>query len=612
MCGIIGYLGNDNCFNYLLDGLKQLQNRGYDSAGIASIDETNNSFVIDKFISDEHSAIHYLENKNKNHEKNHIGIGHTRWATHGPKTKINSHPHCDYYNVLTIVHNGIIENYSKLKQWLVEKDYKFKSETDTEVIANLISYYYLKENLTMVQAIEKASSYMEGTWGLVILNKNECNKIYFTRHGSPLLVGLSDNFCLLTSERSGFCNVVKNYIALNDNNICYCENNNNKINFICNEKYKIIKNNSQDIQKSPEPYPHWTLKEIEEQIDSSHRAIGMGGRLLSNDKIQFGGLIEYKDYLKTIQNLILLGCGTSLNACILAKFYFKDLADFNTIITMDGADFNDSDIPKFGKSIVFLLSQSGETKDLHRCIEICDNNNVQTLGIVNVVDSLIARESCSGIYLNAGREVGVASTKSFTSQIIILSMIAMWFSQEKHIKNQKRKLSIDCLRRLSIDIKDTLEICRHQAKSWANMLKNKSSIFLLGKGKSEAIAKEGALKIKEISYIHAEGFSASSLKHGPFGILEKDFPVILIDPNDEHHQKMNNVYEEIKSRGAKIFTITDDSSIKRQNTIYIPRNTNYCHLLAVIPLQFLSYYLSLEKHINPDYPRNLAKVVTVE
>lgn len=318
-----------------------------------------------------------------------------------------------------------------------------------------------------------------------------------------------------------------------------------------------------------------------------------------------------KDKLIEVDNLILLGCGTSYFAGLTSINYFKDLCNFNTVQIFDGADFNENDIPRNGKSALILLSQSGETKDLHRCIEIGRKNDLIIIGVVNVVDSLIARESDCGCYLNAGREVAVASTKSFTSQVILLSMIAIWFSQINNINENKRIRYIQDLRRLELDIKNTLNNAENY-KQYLKFIENKKSIFILGKGNIRAIAREGSLKIKEVSYIHAEGYSGSSLKHGPFGLLEKGFPVILLDTNDNHYNKMSNVYEEIKSRYAEIITISNNNSLDRENTIIIPYNKTYSNILTIIPLQILSYELSLLKGINPDFPRNLAKVVTVE
>ena len=605
MCGIIAGI-YENVYDILLMGLIQLQNRGYDSAGICTL--VNNKFeMIKKASTDTESSINYLTNNNL---KGNIGIGHTRWATHGAKTDINSHPHISNCEKFTLVHNGIIENYKELQEFLEKNEYTMKSQTDTEIIVNLLSYYY-KITQNIESSIEKTIEKLEGTWGLVIMCVDEPNTLYVTRNGSPILIGNDNKNVIVTSEQSGFCNKMDNYIALNNHDICVI-NYNNELNITTNDTYilnKVLANNN---KLTPEPYDHWMLKEIYDQEVASLRAIKLGSRLLENNKVRLGGLQEKVKELENIDNLILLGCGTSYNAGNFAIHYFKDLCKFNSVQIIDGADFNILDVPKKGRTCLILLSQSGETKDLHRCINIAKEYELYTLGVVNVVDSLIAREVNCGSYLHAGREVAVASTKSFTSQVIVLVMIAVWFSQTyyPHENIEKRRIIIEDLRNLNKDIKTVLET-RNKVKELVSMFDNKNSCFILGKGRGESVAKEGSLKIKEISYIHAEGYSTSSLKHGPFALLEPEFPVILLCPNDIHYSKSMNAYEEIKSRHASIIKITNNEE-ENKYTIKIPNNTTFLHLLMIIPLQFLSYELALVRNLNPDMPRNLAKVVTVE
>jgi glutamine---fructose-6-phosphate transaminase (isomerizing) len=611
MCGIIAYIGNKNVFNNLFNGLKQLQNRGYDSAGICL--SNGSEYINKKFAShDNINALDKLDYSFKSVDMSmNVGIGHTRWATHGPKTDINSHPHYDMYNKIVLVHNGIIENYLKLKQFLLKEGYVFKSQTDTEIIVNLISYNYLK-NRNLSESIKITTSMLEGTYALCILCKDYPDTIFSVRHGSPLLIGLNENEAFLSSEQSGFCGNVNSYICLENNDICVLKLKEDKITMDTQVIYKNHKINKMNEKFTPDPYKHWTLKEIYDQVESSKRAISFGGRLLDNNKVKLGGLNDNIEILKGIDNIIFLGCGTSYHAGLLGVNYFKDLCTFNTVQVFDGAEFTERDIPKIGNTCLVLLSQSGETKDLHRCIKIGKDGDHFLIGVINVVDSMIAREVNCGCYLNAGREVGVASTKAFTSQCIILSMMAIWFSQQKNINNNKRLQYIKDLRRLYLDIDKTINNSKKQCRNVLKLFNNRQSIFLLGKGKCEAIAKEGALKIKEISYIHSEGYSGSSLKHGPFGLLDKGFPIILIDPLNNHNAKMANVYEEVKSRYAEVITITNNKEIERDNIIYIESNNTYSDLLSIIPLQLLAYQLSISKGINPDFPRNLAKVVTVE
>ena len=611
MCGIIALLSlNDNqTKKILINGLKQLQNRGYDSAGVCTIGTTN--FSLSKFAStNELDSIKNLEINMNKLENSNIGIAHTRWATHGAKTDENSHPHISYNNKIAIVHNGIIENYYNLKLGLEKEGIIFKSQTDTEVISNLIAFNYEKSG-DMIQSLKKSIKLMAGTWGLAILNLDEPNKLYCVRHGSPILVSQTLDMVIISSEQSGFCGKTNNYFILDSNDICEIVSQNGKININTNKKYELIDTLNINFELTPFPYKHWTKKEIFEQFDSSLRAISLGGRLLDDEKVRLGGLEDHKEILKRINNIIFLGCGTSYYAAMYGVNYFKDLCDFNTMHVIDGAEFLESDIPKYGNTALVLLSQSGETKDLHRCIKIGKDNDLLLIGVINVVDSMIARECDCGCYLNAGREVGVASTKSFTNQIIILSMMAVWFSQIHYKNTNKRRDFISSLRNLPYDIKNTIEISEQNKDLFLNIL-NKPNLFILGKGKSEAIAKEGALKIKEITYIHAEGYSGSALKHGPFSLLDENMPVILVSPNNEYYSKMKNVYEEIKSRNSPILFITDDKDCNLKNSVIIPKNKIFSDLLCIIPLQIAAYYLSLEKGLNPDMPRNLAKCVTVE
>lgn len=614
MCGIIGILAKKDIIvlEYLLNGLKQLQNRGYDSAGISITSENN-------IITKKYASTNDLNSLKKLDEEfcdikniSNLGMGHTRWATHGAKTDTNSHPHISYDNNVILVHNGVIENYIQLKNELISKGITFKSQTDTEVIVNLIAFYY--KTMKFDQAILKTLERLQGTWGLVIICADNLNKLYCVRKGSPLLVSENDDYVMISSEQSGFNGLVSNYFILDGNDLCEIELTDNKISVKTNKNYITKDTILENFDLSPDPYPHWTLKEINEQYEASLRALTFGGRLLDDNRVKLGGLEGHTEILKRIDNIIFLACGTSYHASMIGVNYFKELCKFNTVMLYDGAEFNKNDIPKIGNTALIFLSQSGETKDLHRCIEIGRANDLFTIGIVNVVDSMIAREVMCGVYLNAGREVGVASTKCFTNQVIVLALMAVWFSQIHNINFNKRKEFIKGLRNLPNDIKNTVENCFTSIPKFVEIL-NTENLFVLGKSNCEAIAKEGALKIKEISYIHAEGYSGSALKHGPFALLSEKFPVILVATDNIYFSKMLNVYEEIKSRKAPILFITDkkNNEINHiENIVNIENNCMFSDLLAVIPLQIISYYLSIGKNLNPDFPRNLAKSVVVE
>jgi glucosamine--fructose-6-phosphate aminotransferase (isomerizing) len=619
MCGIFGIVlnnnnNNENIYKLIIDGLAQLQNRGYDSSGFSVI--KNNLIEINKYAStNEENALQKLEKLNLQQDAPiKIGIGHNRWATHGVKNDANAHPHLSNDKNFVLVHNGIIENYYELKQLLIEKGYIFYSQTDTEVIVNLIQYNYsLLKNV--FESIKKTIIELRGTYGLLIQCTYEENKLFCVRNGSPLLIGQNEDRIIIASEQSGFCNMVSNYITLNNDDLCVVEIDDNRL--LVNTTNTYIKKliTLLDSELTPHPYEHWTIKEIYDQPNVVLNTINKGGRIKNDCEVKLGGLEKHVNSLKGVKNLILLGCGTSYFAGLYGMYFFKKICNFNSVQVFDGAEFNEYDIPKIGTNAFILISQSGETKDLHRCIEIAKTQNIITIGIINVVDSLIAREVDCGIYCNAGKEVGVASTKAFTSQVVCLSMASIWFSALQDINDNKRTKMISDLRNLPNDIKNTLDVCKNIVNDISKKF-TANNMFVLGKGSDEYIAKEGSLKIKEISYIHSEGYSSSSLKHGPFALLDENFPVIILNLDRNHKTKTLNCYEEVASRKSPILFITNDVEIMNNDMncerILIPENKTYASLLGIIPMQMLAYYFSINKGINPDKPKNLAKVVTVD
>ena len=607
MCGIVGYLGNENYSNYIINGLKLLQNRGYDSAGLSYLYE--GSLKTHKYAStDNNNSIKLLEDSIDLHEESHLAIGHTRWATHRPKNNINAHPHHDNNNMFSIVHNGIIENFQQLKEQLVKENFVFHSQTDTEVIAVILGKYYAIHN-NIEKAIECTVMQLQGTWALVIIHKDFPEQIWLTRNGSPLLLGIEEEFVLIVSEQLAFNNHIKSYIIIENHDIIHIKKTENKIEYNENiKRYPIKTKLKDDIIIKPENYEHWTLKEIMEQPDAIKRCTNNGGRIDDNISVKLGGLEQNKSRLLECEHAILLGCGTSYHSSLWSQEIFKSLDIFSTVHVFDGAEFNITDIPKKGKTCILLCSQSGETKDLHRCIHIAKEYDLPTIGVVNVVDSLIARDTDCGVYLNAGREIAVASTKSFTNQCIILSMIAVWFSQNKGTSIKKRKSIIDSIRHIPFQIQNTFK--NVSLRTFTPFL-DKKTLFILGKDKELAIAKEGSLKIKEICYIHAEGYSSSALKHGPFALVEENLPIIILDIGDKNREKNRNAYEELISRKANVIYITDKQT-DIENHILIENNEIFGGLIANICIQLIGYYKAVENHINPDFPRNLAKVVTVE
>ena len=628
MCGIFGILttksNKENIYNKIIDGLFQLQNRGYDSSGLSVLNKDKIGTY--KYASTaSESSLDKLKNLNLSHSETdeiYQGIGHNRWATHGIKNDANAHPHLSNDNKFALVHNGIIENYAILKQFLIENGYNFYSQTDTEVIVNLVSYYYNICNDTF-NALQSVIEKLEGTYGIILLDVFNPDKIFCVRNGSPLLIGKNDDCVIITSEQSGFCNLIANYITLNNDDICVIKRaHDNSNELIIKTFHNYIQKNVNIVERdlTPYPYNHWTLKEINHQPTCVLNAINNGGRIKNQCEVKLGGLEQHISILKDIDNIIILGCGTSFYAGLYGMYYLKKICKFNSVQVFDGAEFNENDICKMGKTALILISQSGETKDLHRCIEIAKQNNLVTIGVINVVDSLIAREVDCGIYCNAGVEVGVASTKSFTSQVVCLSLISIWFAQIHNINENKRVKMISDLHNLSNDFKNTIDDVLEQVKIVAHTFKTTcvKNMFLLGKGSDEYVAREGSLKIKEISYVHAEGYSASSLKHGPFALLDENVPVIILNLETNHTSKIMNCLQELSSRSSPIVLITNQGinscldSLSNVVTINVRENTSYSSLLGAIPLQLIAYYLSIEKGINPDKPKNLAKVVTVE
>lgn len=613
MCGICAYIGFNNGYKNVFFGLTMLQNRGYDSAGICGI--YNNKFAIRKYAStDNNTALELLANMDNVFDNCDIIQAHSRWACQGAKTDINAHPHIDYNGIFSLVHNGIIENFEEIRNELLDNHNIFcKSQTDSEVIVNLISMYYSKvKNSEM--AIRLALDKLEGTWGLVIFNRLEPNKLYCARHGSPLLIGIEKDYAMVASEQSGFCKYVKNYICLNDNDIIILEKDYVNKTIIFNKKanYEIKKVTTEIESLTPHPFPHWTLKEIWEQPDTIKKAIGLGGRIINDSMVKLGGLEKQQHNLILADHLIIVGCGTSYNAGMHVLNIFRKISGFITVQLFDGGEFNKLDIPN-GKSAMLLLSQSGETRDLYEALQIGKEAGLITIGIINVVDSLIAREVDCGVYLNAGKEIGVASTKVFTAQLVVLLLIAVWFSQIRNNDHiELRKKIIKDLQTISQNIKNTLENCSEICKEIANKLLTESSLFILGKGSCESIAREGALKIKEIGYIHAEGYSSSALKHGPYSLIKPGLPIIVINPNDEYKINSKILIEEIKARDAYIICISDEIINKNADImVMVNKNETFKGLLALLPMQLIGYYLSCAKNKNPDLPNNLAKTVSV-
>jgi len=619
-CGIAGVVGNELDANgFLIEGLTILRNRGYDSAGIATISKDGKDLTLTKFASRDstNDSIDLVRSNLSSHAGHTVGIAHTRWATHGGRTDVNAHPHVDEKHRLALVHNGTINNAYELKKDLELQGIKFSSETDTEVIAQLIGTY-LDKGFEIKDAMTHALSRCDGSWGLALISKSHPNEILLACNGSPMVIGLGQGKTFVASETSAFSKYTKNFIAMKDKEIAVIKPNSTSLDI---SRVEVAPEN--DVLLTADPYPHFTIKECLEQPEAIARALSYGARM-NGRRIVLGGLDGNVEELTQIKNLLVTACGTSKHAGEFGAKLMRDLDCFDSVFTMDSAEVRRSDIPKHNGGLL-AISQSGETKDVHRAVKLGAEGGVPCFSVVNAVGSLIARTTGIGVYLNAGREQAVASTKAFTTQVTVLTLIALWFRQTKEERDKlpeihlKREL-FDSLQRLPISFgmaMNTRDKCRAISKE----LQGKRSMFILGKGLGEPIALEGALKIKEMCYLHAEGFSGGALKHGPFALIEGpegsegSTPVIAIILNDDHSMAMRISAEEVKARGAKVYVITDNPKLAvgiDNDPIIIPNNGPLTALLAVLPLQFIAYELSVIKGINPDAPKNLAKAVTTD
>lgn len=613
-CGIVAYVGPQNVEPILTEGIRILQNRGYDSCGIATVN-VQGDILTTKFASrgTPCDSIDLLADAApKVHKGHRIGIAHTRWATHGAKTDENAHPHSDYKGRISLVHNGTIDNYLPLKERLERQhNIPFASETDTEVISNLIGWN-LDRGLDIRAAVEATCTELQGTWGIAVIHKDHPDQIVLARHGSPLLVGCSQREVFVASEMAALSNHTNHFMALRDGEICLLKP--GGIEHLSQTRLPE-KIHMESVETSPAPFKHWTIKEICEQPQSLARALNYGGRVSSvGHRVRLGGLDGRKDHMLEIRHLILAGCGTSLYAAMYGERLLHYLGCFDTVITRDASELTGDCLPRSDGGLL-LLSQSGETLDTIRACQIAEKTNVHRFSVVNVVGSLLARLTNCGVYLNAGREVAVASTKAFTSQVTVLALIGAWYSQHRNCGDDKVLALTEAIHRLPVYAGMTLG-CRDQVRALAQRLKDTTTLFVLGRGFAFPVALEAALKIKEISYVHAEGFAGGALKHGPFALIDASDKthVLLIALSDEHLPFMRNAAEQVKARGAYTVGIVDDPTALNgiaDHVVVVPNLGPLTALLATIALQLLAYELAVARNINPDKPRGLAKTVTV-
>lgn len=599
MCGIIGYLGYRPAKPILIDGLKKLEYRGYDSAGICLLE--NGCFSIDKKIG---PVAGLAKSAAKIKSKGSLGIAHTRWATHGAPNEKNAHPHFDCHEEIAVVHNGIIENYQSLKKILIAEGHEFRSETDSEVLAHLIEKFY-QGNLET--AVVKALNLVEGSYGLVVLSRKE-NKLVAARQSSPLIIGIGDKETYIASDIPAILKHTKKVIYLKDKDIAVITAKGCKIKKLdgqaVDREIEEVKLNAAQIEKNG--YKHFMLKEIFEQPQSLSQVLS--GRI-KNGRIK----LTIKADPKKIKRIIIAACGTSWHSALIGKYLIEEIARIPVAVDY-ASEFRYRDPLVDSGDLLIAISQSGETADTLAALREAKEKGAQTLGIVNVVGSTMTREVDSGIYLHAGPEIGVASTKAFTAQVAAIILLALYLKQESG--NRLESKILNDLNNLPALIIETLKVDK-EVKRIAKKFQDKTNFLYLGRGVNFPVALEGALKLKEISYIHAEGYPAAEIKHGPIALVDDNMPVVFIATKNDLTDKIISNMQEIKARGGQIIAIVDRDyeNIERlaDHILKVPTaNRLLAPIVNIIPLQLLSYHIANAKGINVDKPRNLAKSVTVE
>ena len=612
MCGIVGYIGKRNSLPIIIEGLKRLEYRGYDSAGVSIINDK------DKIISYKQAGkVKNLEEVlDKDKFQGNIGIGHTRWATHGVPNDINAHPHFDMYENILIVHNGIIENYKLIKDRLTEENYSFKTDTDTEILANLINYHYNKAK-DFETAVRLALLEVEGTYGIACLSAKEPDKIVVARKGSPLMLGIGNDEILVASDAAAIINHTKNVIYLEDGEMASLERGSFHLKTV--EDKDIYRNIEvldfllDDIEKGG--FEHFMLKEICEQPDTIQNTYR--GRINFDTGVaKLGGLESVSDKLFNAKRIIITACGTAWHAGLVGEYMLEHYCRIPVEVEY-ASEFRYRRPIINPEDVVILISQSGETADTLAALREAKKYGATTIGIVNVIGSTIAREVDAGTYVHAGPEIGVASTKAFTCQVMSLALITLM------IANEKKTIPKDELIKLANELKQIPEMIsrmvsmREDYKKVALKFKDARNFLYLGRGFNYPVALEGALKLKEISYIHAEGYPAAEMKHGPIALIDENMPVVFIAPKDRTYDKIISSIMEVKARSGIIITVASEGDENINSyadyVLRVPKTSAlFAPIINIIPLQFLSYYIAAARGCNVDQPRNLAKSVTVE
>ena len=624
MCGIVAYVGNRRAYPILIKGLQRLEYRGYDSAGVGLIADDKNKIITYKQVGKVSDLIEYIADNDTNAS---IGIGHTRWATHGPPNQQNSHPHSSSDSKFSLIHNGIIENYSSLKKALEEKGYVFKSDTDSEVLMYLIEDIY-KNTLTVTskenddkilyKAIRTALNEVVGAYAIVVLDQDKPDELYAARKGSPLVIGIGNNEYFVASDASPIIEYTDKVIYLKDNEVALINKNEevqiksikNKIKTLYIEK---LEQTLESIEKGG--YDHFMLKEIFEQPKSIIDTLRGRVDPKTNDII-LGGIKDHESKIANADRIIIIACGTSWHAGLIGEYLIEDLARINVEVEY-ASEFRYKNPIITKKDIVIAISQSGETADTLAALEIAKEHGALTLGICNVVGSSITRATPGGTYTHAGPEIGVASTKAFTTQLTVLLLFALRFSQiKKTVDRENYNSLIKELIAAPDKIKNLLKL-NDKIEKIALQFKDATNFLYLGRGVNFPVALEGALKLKEISYIHAEGYPAAEMKHGPIALIDEEMPIVVIATRKGNYEKVVSNIQEVKARGGKLIAIVTegDTEVKSiaDHCIEIPKCfREITPLLSIIPLQLLSYHIALMRNCNVDQPRNLAKSVTVE
>ena len=609
MCGIVGYIGEKKATPILIKGLEKLEYRGYDSAGIAVLENNNITVMKDKGRVNNLYEIDGINELNGG-----IGIAHTRWATHGKPSKINSHPHMDTEKTFAVVHNGIIENYNELREDLIKKGYNFISQTDTEVIPNLIHYYYSKDNKKdLLEAVKNACMDFIGSFAIEVISKENPEKMIVVRKDSPLVIGRGEGEFYIASDIPAILSSTRDIYFLENYEFAVMEK--GKINFYNKDLNKIEKKTKQidwDASASEKDgFDHFMLKEIFEQPRAVRETIGT---TLNNGKIEIEGLNLSKEYLKAINKIYIVACGTAMHAGLTSKKVIESLCKIPVEVDI-ASEFRYREPLIDEKTLAIYISQSGETADTIAALKLAKQKGAKTIAVANVIGSSITREADYSIYTHAGPEIAVASTKAYTSQVILLSILSLYMAEKMEIGNQEEieKLKKE-LMSLPAKIEETLKTAK-EVENFAKEIYQEKDMFFLGRGIDYPVCLEGSLKLKEITYIHSEGYAAGELKHGPIALIDNGITVIGVITDEDLVEKSLSNLQEVITRGAKILLITN-KEVKNDNIkeiINLPDTHKLLSpVLSIIPLQLLSYYIACDKGLDVDKPRNLAKSVTVE